>query len=186
MTQSLFYCSELSARSGERVFGTASTGEVWLLVEYPFAWGSRAMESSALSPAIKEHLAALLKTIPRSRLLFVKQDSVCRADFNFFVVRSRARNPYAVRLRLTDYKDLLDLNVAGVAAGDSAGGGEVTREPLLLVCTHGKRDRSCWRTSAGAPASRTPCRLASISCARRRGSSGWTNCDSPGASARAR
>ncbi|MCA1630199.1 MAG: hypothetical protein LC774_07675 [Acidobacteria bacterium] len=143
MTQSLFYCSELSARSGERVFGTASTGEVWLLVEYPFAWGSRAMESSALSPAIKEHLAALLKTIPRSRLLFVKQDSVCRADFNFFVVRSRARNPYAVRLRLTDYKDLLDLNVAGVAAGDSAGGGEVTREPLLLVCTHGKRDKCC-------------------------------------------
>jgi hypothetical protein len=143
MSQSLFYCSELSARSGERVFGTASTGEVWLLVEYPFAWGSRAMESSALAPAIKEHLAALRKTIPRSRLLFIKQESVCREDFNFFVVRSRERRPYAVRLRLTDYKDLLDVNVARIAAGDSTEGGEIRREPLLLVCTHGKRDKCC-------------------------------------------
>jgi hypothetical protein len=143
MSQPLFYCSELSARSGERVFGTASTGEVWLLVEYPFAWGSRAVESSALSPAIKERLAALLKTIPRSRLLFIKQGSVCREDFNFFVVRSRARAPYAVRLRLTDYKDLLGVDVAAVAAGDSTEGGDVTREPLLLVCTHGKRDKCC-------------------------------------------
>jgi hypothetical protein len=143
MSQSLFYCSELSARSGERVFGTASTGEVWLLVEYPFAWGPKAMESSALAPAIKEHLAALLKAIPRSRLLFIKQDSVCREDFNFFVVRSRARAPYAVRLRLTDYKDLLGVDVARIAAGDSTGGGEATRDPLLLVCTHGKRDKCC-------------------------------------------
>jgi hypothetical protein len=143
MSRSLFYCSELSARSGERVFGTASTGEVWLLVEYPFAWGARAMESSALAPAIKEHFAALLKAIPRSRLLFVKQDSVCREDFNLFVVRSRARSPYAVRLRLTDYKDLLGVNVARIAAGDSTEGGDLTREPLLLVCTHGKRDKCC-------------------------------------------
>jgi hypothetical protein len=143
MSQSLFYCSELSARSGERVFGTASTGEVWLLVEYPFAWGSKAMESSALSTAIKEHLAALLKTIPRSRLLFVKQDTPGSEGFNFFVVRSRARNPYSVRLRLTDYKDLLDVNVAAIVAGDSTEGGELTREPLFLVCTHGKRDKCC-------------------------------------------
>jgi hypothetical protein len=143
MSQSLFYCSELSARSGERVFGTASTGEVWLLVEYPFAWGPHALESSALAPAIKEHFAALLKAIPRSRLLFIKQDSVCREDFNFFVVRSRARAPRAVRLRLTDYKDLLGVNVARVAAGDSTEGGEMMREPLLLVCTHGKRDKCC-------------------------------------------
>jgi hypothetical protein len=101
------------------------------------------MESSALAPAIKEHLAALLKTIPRSRLLFVKQEAVCREDFNLFVVRSRARDPYAVRLRLTDYKDLLGVNVAAVAAGESLEGGELTREPLFLVCTHGKRDKCC-------------------------------------------
>lgn len=143
MSQSLFYCSELSARSGERVFGTASTGEVWLLVEYPFAWGSKAMESSALSPAVKEHFAALLKAIPRSRLLFIKQEAVCREEFNFFVVRSRAREPYAVRLGLTDYKDLLGVNVARIAAGDSTEGGEITRDPIYLVCTHGKRDKCC-------------------------------------------
>jgi hypothetical protein len=143
MSQPLFYCSELSARSGERAFGTASTGAVWLLVEYPFAWGSRAMESSALAPAIKERLAALLKTIPRSRLLFIKQDPLCRDDFNFFGVRSRERAPYAVRLRLTDYKDLLGVNVARIAAGDSTEGGELSREPLFLVCTHGKRDKCC-------------------------------------------
>ena len=143
MSQERFFCSELSRAAGERTFGTASVGEVWLLVEYPFAWGPRALDDSALAPAVKEHFGALLKQIPRSRLLFVKQDPVCREDFQLIVVRSRERRPYAVRLRLRDYKDIADVDVPAIAAGRTTGGGELTREPLYLVCTHGRRDKCC-------------------------------------------
>jgi hypothetical protein len=148
MSQQLFFCSELSRGSGEQIFGTASTGETWLLVEYPHPWGSRAMESSALSPVLKQHLNTLLKTIPRARLLFIKQ-SPPRDTFNLFVVRARAQRPFAARLALADYEDLLNINVAAIAAGDSLEGGTLTRDPLHLVCTHGKRDKCCAKFGNG-------------------------------------
>jgi hypothetical protein len=148
MSQQLFFCSELSRNAGEQLFGTASTGEVWLLVEYPYPWGSRAMESSALSVAIKSHLNTLLKTIPRSRLLFIKQ-SAPQETFNLFIVRARARRPYTVQLMLSDYEDLRSINVAAIAAGDSLEGGTLTRDPLFLVCTHGKRDKCCAKFGNG-------------------------------------
>jgi hypothetical protein len=142
MIQPSFYCSELSRDADEKVFGTASTGEVWLLVEYPFPWGVHALESSALPEAVKSHLASLLKTIPRSRLLFIKQKP--RSDaFNLFVVRARAQRPYVVELTLSDYEDLRRVNVAAIAAGDSTEGGTLARDPLYLVCTHGRRDKCC-------------------------------------------
>jgi hypothetical protein len=143
MSQIPFFCAELSRDSGEHIFGTASTGETWLLVEYPFAWGARAFESSALAPAVKTHIAGLLKTIPRARLLFIKQHADPGDDFRLFVVRARAQHPFTVELRLRDYKDLLDVNVAAIAAGDSTEGGATTNDPLFLVCTHGKRDKCC-------------------------------------------
>ncbi|MDQ3907929.1 MAG: sucrase ferredoxin [Acidobacteriota bacterium] len=142
MSQQLFFCSELSRNAGEQIFGTASTGELWLLVEYAHPWGARALESSALPPRVKSHLNALLKTIPRSRLLFIKR-SACRETFNFFVVRARERRPYAVRLELGSYDELIGVDVASVAAGDSLAGGALTRDPFYLVCTHGKRDKCC-------------------------------------------
>ncbi|MDQ3907601.1 MAG: sucrase ferredoxin [Acidobacteriota bacterium] len=142
MSQQLFFCSELSRNSGEQIFGTASTGELWLLVEYPYPWGSRALESSALPPEVKSHLNSILKTIPRSRLLFVKQ-SQPRETFGLTVVRARASRPYAVRLALKRYEELIDVNFDAIAAGDSTEGGALTREPYYLVCTHGKRDKCC-------------------------------------------
>lgn len=142
MSQQLFYCSELSRNAGEQVFGTASTGETWLLVEYPYPWGSRALEDSSLSLEVKAHLNNLLKTIPRARLLLIKQ-SQPRAGVSVFVVRARARRPFAVRLTITDYEDLRAINFAAIASGDSLEGGELTREPMHLVCTHGKRDKCC-------------------------------------------
>jgi hypothetical protein len=143
MTQKLFYCAELSRDSGEKVFGTASTGETWLLVEYPFPWGKDALPSSRLSPAVKAHLSNLLKTIPRSRLLFIKQHARPDGHFNFFVVRAREQRPYVVGLTLSDYEDLLSVNVAAIASGDSTEGGTLSRDPLYLVCTHGRRDKCC-------------------------------------------
>ncbi|MDT7542360.1 MAG: hypothetical protein QOE33_2264 [Acidobacteriota bacterium] len=148
MSQTLFFCSELSRNAGEQIFGTAPTGEVWLLVEYPHPWGPRALESSALSVAVKQHLNNLLKTIPRARLLFIKQ-SPPRDTFSLFVVRARARRPYAVRLMLADYEDLRSINVEAIVAGDSLEGGTLTHDPLFLVCTHGKRDKCCAKFGNG-------------------------------------
>jgi len=139
-----FYCSELSRRAEEKTFGTASTGGTWLLLEYAGAWGPKVLEQSALAPPVKAFFRRTLETIPRSRLLFIKRGRAGGSTFSFFVVRSRERAPFAVRFELDSYARLPELDLARAAAGDAAAaGGVVTRDPVLLVCTHGRRDKCC-------------------------------------------
>ena len=144
MSRNLFYCSELSRRAAEKRYGTASIGAVWLLIEYPQAWGPHALRDSALSPTVKGHLNHLLKTIPRSRLLFIKQEPGAKERLKLFVVRSRESDPFIVKFELDQHEDLLEIDVAAAAAGNLSAGGIMTREQsLFLVCTHGKRDKCC-------------------------------------------
>jgi hypothetical protein len=143
---SSFFCSELSRLSGERSIGTASTGAVWLLLEYPHGWGRRAFEASALSAEVKKFFADSMTRIKHSRLLFVKTDRGRREeDMNFFVVRCREGSPFVVRLRLENYEKVRELDIAAIASGRDLQGGEVERGPLYLVCTHGRRDKCCAR-----------------------------------------
>jgi len=139
-----FFCSELSRRAGERVAGTASTGAVWLLLEYPHGWGRRAFEESALSAEVKKYFNETTARVRHSRLLFIKTDrGRTDAHMNLFVVRCRERSPFAVRLRLEKYEDVLGYDLAAVASGRDPQGGEVWDRPLFLVCTHGRRDKCC-------------------------------------------
>jgi hypothetical protein len=143
---SRFFCSELSRLSGERSLGTASSGAVWLLLEYPHGWGRRAFEESALSAEVKRFLTNSMARIRHSRLLFIKTDRGRRESrMNFFVVRCRERAPFVVRLRLENYEQVRGLDIASLASGRELQGGEVTNAPLYLVCTHGKRDKCCAR-----------------------------------------
>lgn len=145
MAQGFFYCSELSRDAGERAFGTASVGEVWLLVEYTEPWGVKALKDSSLSTEVKNYLNQLIRRIPRSRLLFIKQERRRASLFNLFIVRSRERNPFIVKFELDDYEALRGIyaEVAACAAGEQMSGGTIVESPLYLVCTHGKRDKCC-------------------------------------------
>ena len=142
--QSRFFCSELSRRAGERAAGTASTGAVWLLLEYPHGWGRHAFEESALPPEVKQFFKETMARIRHSRILFVKTDRGRRdARMNLFVVRCRERSPFTVRLRLEKYFDVIKYDLTDVASGRDLQGGEVCDGPLFLVCTHGRRDKCC-------------------------------------------
>lgn len=144
MSRPFFYCSELSLVSAEQSFGTASIGEVWLLVEYREAWGAHAVEESTLSAEVKKRLNNFCKTVPRSRLLFIKQERLREGALACFVVRCRENAQSITKFHLSDsYEELLTLDVAALAAGDAVAGGIKVDDPLFLVCTHGKRDKCC-------------------------------------------
>jgi hypothetical protein len=145
MVQQDFYCSQLSRGVEENTFGTASVGEVWLLIEYTEPWGPHALNDSRFSLEVKNYLNQLIRRIPRSRLLFIKQERRHQSRFNFFIIRARERNPFIVRFELDDYEKLREryLDVASVAAGEKTAHGEIVTDPLYLVCTHGKRDKCC-------------------------------------------
>ncbi|HYE13835.1 MAG TPA: sucrase ferredoxin [Pyrinomonadaceae bacterium] len=141
--QQPFFCSQLSRGAGEKSFGTASVGAVWMLLEYAGAWGPRVLDDCALAPEVKSFFRHTLASIPHSRLLFVKRGRAGGDTFSFFVVRCREREPFSVRFELDAYARLTDLDVAAAAAGETAAGGTLTREPVFLVCTHGRRDKCC-------------------------------------------
>ncbi|HEY6186118.1 MAG TPA: sucrase ferredoxin [Pyrinomonadaceae bacterium] len=143
MSQQFFYCSALSREAAEKTFGTASVGQVWLLIEYPYGWGFEALPDSGLSPAVKSYLNKFLKTTPRSRVLFIKQERKESSERSVFVVRCRERNPSVAHLKISDYEQLPDIDVASIAAGELPASVSSSDAPLYLVCTHGRRDKCC-------------------------------------------
>ena len=142
--QSRFFCSELSRRARERVAGTASTGAVWFLLEYPHGWGRHAFQESALPAEVKQFFKDAMARIRHSRILLIKTDRGRRdARMNLFVVCCRERSPFTIRLRVERYFDVLRYDLAEIASGRDLQGGEASRGPLYLVCTHGRRDKCC-------------------------------------------
>jgi hypothetical protein len=143
MKQDFFYCSELSREASEQPFGTASTADAWLLLEYSSAWGARAFQESRLSRAVKTHLMNALQAVPRSRLLFIKQEREMRGHLTLFIVRSTEADASIAGVKLTGYEQLMNFNLAAILRGEQSAGAEPWERPLFLVCTHGRRDKCC-------------------------------------------
>jgi hypothetical protein len=143
MKQDFFYCSALSREANEQPFGTASPADAWVLLEYTSAWGTRAFHESRLTRAVKTHLTNTLQAVPRTRLLFIKQERESRGHLTLFIVRSTETEAAIKRVKLTGYEQLLDFNLAAILRGEQSAGVEPWGRPLFLVCTHGKRDKCC-------------------------------------------
>jgi hypothetical protein len=127
----------------EQVVGTASIGESWLLLEYGHAWGAQAFQESNLARKVKRHLSMSLKSVPRSRLLFIKQDQSATDYITLFVVRSGELDSSVIKYELTDYEQLIDLDLTAALQGNTLTGAKLWKDPLFLICTHGKRDKCC-------------------------------------------
>jgi hypothetical protein len=143
MKQDFFYCSALSREASEQPFGTASTADAWLLLEYSSAWGARAFQESLLTRAVKIHLLNVLKAVPRSRLLFIKQERQSRGRLKLFTVRSTETDASIATVKFTNYEQLLNVDLAAILRGEQSVGVEPWGRPLFLVCTHGRRDKCC-------------------------------------------
>src|SRR5829696_6400992 len=137
MNEQFFYCSELSRGYREKTYGTASVGDVWILIEYAGFWGPKALQDSDFSQILKVHLNRTVKSIPRARLLFIKRDPRPRGRLTVFVVRCREHEPSITRLKITSHNQLLDIDLAAIAAG-AEGATDVdamnTAQPLYLAC----------------------------------------------------
>jgi hypothetical protein len=137
------FCSVQSIEAAEEAFGTASMGDAWLLLEYAQPWDARAYRESALPKAVKTHLSDVLKSVPRSRVLFIKQTRKVKGPLSLFVARSRESLSSILKYEFFEYEQLLDLDLASALAGGSPSGPTPWQGPLFLVCTHGKRDKCC-------------------------------------------
>lgn len=139
-------CSVFSATLHEPLAGTAPVAAAWLAIEQPGPWGARALTQSHLDPEVGAELGrraegtglriALIRRVGRHALTdpaALRTALLCNTRPGAAKVRS---------VKFTDPRELLDLDLAELGAGQ-LDEGDLVANPVLLVCTNGKRDQCC-------------------------------------------
>jgi hypothetical protein len=137
-----FRCAEASAEREETLVGTASTVRAFLLVENPGPWGVDAVTGSRLPVAVKRWLTAQGRRHGVRALLIRRHGRSTPAGPTVFAAYADASAPWVETTSLTDPLELLDMDLATLGAGHSLGL-KAHRDPLYLVCTHGRHDLCC-------------------------------------------
>jgi hypothetical protein len=146
-------CADVSAALDEPAWATASVVHSWLLVEQPGAWGHDAVTESGL-PADVAHELATRAAAHHVRILLIRQlPRPRRGPRRCFAVSSRRPDPWIEAGAFDGPEDLLDVDLAALAAGQSPGVGQRADRPLYTVCTNGKHDPCCARL--GRPVARS-------------------------------
>lgn len=128
-----------STGRAEPLPGTAKTGKIFLAIEHAHGWGHDVMDGDAFGPEITEQLASYLKRMGATVQLIRKagREGQQRANTTVFIAFTEVG--VVEKLMISDISQLWDIDIS--APGRS--GGEEVDHPVVLVCTHGKRDRCC-------------------------------------------
>lgn len=138
-----FFCSDLSRRNKELMYGTASTTDYWLLLEYTQQWTDRAITKNNLPHHINQYLSEVLDAVQGSRLLFIKRSNRSVETLHLFIISCKELLPFTRLFYLNSYEDLLNLDLKNVIPRlDNSDEGKYT-ERLFLVCTDGQHDKCC-------------------------------------------
>ena len=129
-------CSDVEV---EPLPGTAKPGSVYVLFEWPEAWPRDVMGDAALGEELTAKLAPMLEAHNATLLLIRHPTREGRniTDHHLYLVF--ADEAVTEVKHLDSPEELLELDLSGPGRN----GAERRERPLLLICTHAKRDRCC-------------------------------------------
>ena len=137
-------CAAISAQLAEPLAGTAPRGVAWIAVEDRGTWASRAVRDSATT-WLRE-LDARAAPLDVGVMLIRRPGRAGRepVEHRHAILATTLPGRSAAEMLVMDQnEDLLDLDLEALAAGSLPGRGEPVDEPVLLVCTNGRRDPCC-------------------------------------------
>jgi hypothetical protein len=142
-----FRCSTQSEVVLEPLIATASHVRNWLLIEHDGPWGRDAFAHARLPLDLGSALAARAGAHGVRPLLIRRSGRTRRAPWEpagvtGFAVHSGPHAAWIERLALDTIDAALGLDMQALGRGTSVGG-ELVRDPLFLVCTHGRHDPCC-------------------------------------------
>lgn len=149
-----FRCATASRQGEEAIAGSAPGDVAWLFVEHAGPWGRQAVAESRLD----EEVRAFLADVPGVRVQLVRRHGGVEGPGVRVFLAHLGDRPRVWTGVLGDVREVLDLDLAGLAAGRDPGLAPYD-EPLWLVCTNGRRDLCCaeiGRPIAAALAARWP------------------------------
>lgn len=150
-------CSTTAALVGEPLAGTASVALVWIAIEQLGAYGSDALTESHFPPEIGSELKSraskvgakvvLIRPVGKHSLTSTpSQPAVKAGPRNVWIARSIQHKVEMVHIVVNDPSQLLDFDFQRLKEDDLQDvipGSTLDDEPLLLICTHAKRDICC-------------------------------------------
>ncbi|GAA3923708.1 hypothetical protein GCM10023085_01180 [Actinomadura viridis] len=141
------------SHSGERPCLASATAKArsWLLIEHPGPWPVRIEDLTDPAP-IAEAVRAARAAGVRPQLIRRPGRRRGVPPVQVYAGYSSGDEVWLEGRELADPAELAGLDLRALAAGRRPGFGEPVGEPVLLVCTHGKRNACCART--GAPLAR--------------------------------
>ncbi|WP_031190416.1 MULTISPECIES: sucrase ferredoxin [Streptomyces] len=141
-------CATASRDAAEPVAGTSATARTWLLVEQTGPWGTEALTESHLDPRIGRALEAAADGTG-VRVALIRRPgrhADCHGSTarRAFLAHTAPGRSWMRTADITDPGALLSLDFARLGAGEHDGlWAPYTGDPLVFVCTNGKRDRCC-------------------------------------------
>lgn len=121
------------------MYGTASAGFAWMLLELPGAWGNSAfLQSPAIIDA--ELGRAIVRRVEADKMRIAairrpgRRSSTPR--WRWFVAHSREGSEALYRGEVSDPREYLDLALDG-------SDGTLSPDPVVAICAHGKHDQCC-------------------------------------------
>lgn len=132
-------CSLDSLEADEEMYGTATTVETWLALEYNGRWSGDAFHDSKISEAVKARIKHYLESFPNSRLQLVKKEKRNGDGIKLFIARSGEKDSSLSEVALGGYEELLDNDLVSVIRNHAV----ERSEPLFLMCTNGEYDQCC-------------------------------------------
>ncbi|HSO68358.1 MAG TPA: sucrase ferredoxin [Arachnia sp.] len=138
-------CSVLWSAAGLPAWGTAARADFWVCLETPGPWGAKAATSArSLDPAVGARLEALIEEMG-GRLLLIRRaarNTVGDDPLTVLVSGGFDEEGWLTRFEVDDAQALVEWLESWRQAGTPPPPDTVP-EPVLLVCTHAKRDRCC-------------------------------------------
>ncbi|WP_350354627.1 sucrase ferredoxin [Corynebacterium aquatimens] len=129
-------CSDVDV---EPLPGTAKTGGTYVLFEWPGPWGRDVLDGDTLGAELSAKLSELMKRYGATLLLVRHPTREGRQIKDHHVYLVFAEEGVTEVLHVDGPEELLGLDLSGPGKN----GASVRTRPLLLVCTHGKRDMCC-------------------------------------------
>ncbi|HEV7656884.1 MAG TPA: sucrase ferredoxin [Mycobacteriales bacterium] len=140
-------CATVARTLGETPEGTATPMRSWVLIEHPEAW-ARDVADRVLAEALPGRRLRELGELRRRhglRPLLVRRPGYRSGAPSRRTVLVGSAHPgrrWLERLEISDLRELADVDLAAVAAGQGGVGTPIT-EAVFGVCTHGTKDMCC-------------------------------------------
>ncbi|WNG92850.1 sucrase ferredoxin [Mycobacterium sp. ITM-2016-00318] len=139
-------CSDQSLARDDPMYGTASAGFSWVLLELPGAWGPSAFFQSPniIDPELGRAIVRRVEAA-KMRIAAIRRPGRRPAEpqWRWFVAHSREGSEALYSGAVTDPREYLDIALDG-------SDGTLSTDPVVAICAHGKHDQCCAVRGRGA------------------------------------